>query len=162
MTEIYKVGQEEIEELSQIASAVVREHYDPILGTEQNDYMIEKFQSVSAIKGQIKEGYRYFWVKSDDEHAGFFAIYPRDGKMYISKFYLRREFRGRGLAGSMLDYIRERAREEGLSHVFLNVNRFNANTIQVYKHLGFSQIREEKIDIGHGYYMDDYVLECDV
>ena len=46
-------------ELSALASAIVKEHYDPILGSEQNDYMIEKFQSVPAITDQLGHGYQY-------------------------------------------------------------------------------------------------------
>ena len=56
MTEFEKVDIEKTEELSRLASAIVREHYDPILGTEQNDYMIEKFQSPDAIRDQIRSG----------------------------------------------------------------------------------------------------------
>lgn len=50
-------GQAALEALSRLASQIVKEHYDPILGAAQNDYMIEKFQSVEAIKGQIAQGY---------------------------------------------------------------------------------------------------------
>ncbi len=39
-----------IAEMSALATEIVREHYDPILGTAQNDYMLEKFQSVSALR----------------------------------------------------------------------------------------------------------------
>lgn len=161
MTEIRKVKKDEIDSLSEVASSIVKEHYDPILGAEQNDYMIEKFQSPAALRSQIKNGYRYYFVLEDNEAAGFFAIYPRDNKMYVSKFYLKKEFRGRGLANKMLGCIRTETKNDGMSKIFLNVNRWNDNTIQIYKHLGFVKIKEEKIDIGHGYYMDDFVMECE-
>ena len=47
-----------VSELSALASAIVKEYYDPLLGPAQNDYMIEQFQSVPAIYGQIESGYR--------------------------------------------------------------------------------------------------------
>ena len=34
---------EKIETLSALASSIVKEHYDPILGAEQNDYEVYKF-----------------------------------------------------------------------------------------------------------------------
>lgn len=53
MAEIKKIETYEIEELSRIASAVVKEHFDPLIDAAQNDYMISKFQSVEAISEQF-------------------------------------------------------------------------------------------------------------
>jgi catechol 2,3-dioxygenase-like lactoylglutathione lyase family enzyme len=39
----------------------------------------------------------------------------------------------------------------------LNVNRFN-KALAFYKDQGFQVVRDEKIDIGRGYFMDDHVL----
>lgn len=40
---------------------------------------------------------------------------------------------------------------------FLNVNKKNP-AAAVYRHMGFQLLREEKNDIGNGFYMDDYVF----
>jgi hypothetical protein len=40
----------------------------------------------------------------------------------------------------------------------LNVNRFN-KAVQFYQYLEFTIIKEENIDIGDGYLMEDYVME---
>ena len=52
--------------LSQAASEIVKEYYDPIIGAEQNDYMIEKFQSVPAVTHQLEEGYHYYLLLEKD------------------------------------------------------------------------------------------------
>ena len=50
-----RLGDEaEIEALSRLATAIVREHFDPLIGKAQNDYMLKKFQSVPAICGQLR------------------------------------------------------------------------------------------------------------
>ena len=41
--EILKSQEDKIEEMSIIASSIVKEHFDPLIGAEQNDYMINKF-----------------------------------------------------------------------------------------------------------------------
>lgn len=149
----------EIEELSKLATEIVKQHFDPIIGPKQNDYMIGKFQTPEAIAQQIQQGYRYYWVIDQDETAGFMAFYPRTGKMYLSKFYVAKHFRGRHLAAKMFEFICRETKKEQLSAIFLNVNRNNSDVIQVYEHLGFVIVGQEKNDIGNGFFMDDFVLE---
>lgn len=148
--------EEQVSAMSALATAIIREYYDPLLGTAQNDYMIEKFQSLRAIKEQLAHGYSYAFVKANGEPVGFMAFYPRDDAMYLSKLYLRADMRGRGFARDMLAYVREQAESAGLNAIELNVNKYN-KTIEVYERLGFIRIRDEKNDIGSGFYMDDYV-----
>ena len=154
-----KVKESEINLLSKIATDVVREHFDPLIGKEQNDYMIKKFQSVESITDQFKHGYEYYWVKNQDIIYGFMAFYPKDNQLYLSKFYLIKEYRGNGYSHQMFDFIVENCKQKGLKSIFLNVNRGNDIAINAYKHLGFKIIREEKNPIGSGFFMDDYVFQ---
>ena len=147
-----------IRTMSALASSIVREHFDPLIGTAQNDYMIARFQSEAAITDQLTHGYRYFFLREAGENLGFLAFYPRGGAMYLSKFYLKKEQRGKGLSHIMLDFVIEAARREGLGSIELNVNRHNS-ACRAYDSLGFHILREEKNDIGGGFFMDDYVYE---
>ncbi len=150
-----------ISELSAVATAIVRDYYDPLLGKAQNDYMLEKFQSEHAIAEQLAEGYRYYLVRDEGRDAGFMGFYPKPGSMYLSKLYLDRDSRGRGLGRRMLDFVVSQARAENLPAVTLNVNKYN-DTVQIYEAMGFRRVRSEKNDIGSGYYMDDYVYQLDL
>lgn len=150
-----------IREMSAMAEEIVREHFDPIIGKEQNDYMIAMFQTPEAIRGQLEHGYRYYFAVNEGRNIGFLAFYPKSDVMYLSKFYLYRSERGRGYSRQMLDFVRQNAEAEGLKAIELNVNRFNM-AVQVYEKLGFHVIRTEKNDIGNGYYMDDYVFRLDL
>lgn len=150
-----------IEEMSAIATAIVREHYDPLLGTQQNDYMLDMFQSPRAIRGQLEHGYMYWFVCSGGRRLGFTAFYPRGDCLYLSKLYLYKHERGKGYAHSMIAFISDKARELGLDAIELNVNRFNS-AVGIYEKLGFKRIREEKNDIGGGYCMDDYVYRLEL
>lgn len=155
--QITAMKKEEIVTMSELATEIVREHFDKIIGKEQNDYMISLFQTPSAISSQLEKGYQYFFVSVDGENIGFLAFYQKENYLYLSKFYLKNDFRGRGYAHRMLDFTSDFARNRGLSRIELNVNRNNF-AVDVYKKLGFEIIREEKNDIGNGFYMDDYVM----
>ena len=150
-----------IAEMSDMASAIVREHFDPLIGKEQNDYMLSLFQSRDAIRRQLENGYRYYFVRLDDRNIGFVAFYPKGDSMYLSKFYLYRSERGKGYSRQMMDFVILETRSEGLKRIELNVNRGNS-ACRAYEHLGFRIIRSEKNDIGQGFCMDDYVYRLDL
>ena len=150
-----------VRDMSAMAEKIVREHFDPIIGKEQNDYMIAMFQTPEAIHHQLEHGYRYYFVLEDNRKIGFLAFYPKQDVMYLSKFYLYRSERGKGYSREMLDFVKRNALNEGLKAIELNVNRFNM-AVQVYEKLGMHVIRTEKNDIGDGYYMDDYVFRLDL
>jgi len=145
-----------IGELSAMATEILREYYDPLLGVEQNSYMLEKFQSVKGITGQLEQGYNYYIVRENDENIGFIAFYPREKALYLSKFYLYSHCRGKGYARSIIGFLKEKAAEQGLESIELNVNKYNISC-RIYEALGFKKIRSEKNDIGSGFFMDDFV-----
>ncbi|MFW6280687.1 MAG: GNAT family N-acetyltransferase [Halanaerobium sp.] len=148
-----------VQRLSKLAAEIVKKHFDPIIGPEQNDYMIEKFLSVESITEQLKEGYQYYFVQNEQQKdIGFLAFYPKEESMYLSKFYLKEEARGKGLSRKMLNFVIEAARRDGFTSIRLNVNK-NNNAVKAYKSLGFEKVGERKKDIGNGFYMDDYVFE---
>jgi len=153
---------ESVKELADLAAGIIKEHFDPIIGEKQNDYMIAKFQTAEAITEQINDGLSYYFVQSDEaENIGFLAFKPQEDKMYLSKFYLIKEERGKGFSRKMLNYVIAEAEKLGLEYIYLNVNK-NNNAIKAYESLGFEKFGERKKDIGNGFYMDDYVYRYEV
>ena len=149
-----------IEALSAFATEIVREHFDPIIGAAQNDYMLARSQSASGIREQIEGGARYYIAADQDgKWLGFTAFYPRRNEMYLSKFYVHKSQRGKGVARCMLELMIHAAKEEGLEKISLNVNRHNDLAIGAYEKMGFVFARAEQIDIGQGFVMDDFVYE---
>lgn len=153
---------ERIAALSEFASGIVKRHFDPIIGVAQNDYMIAKFQSPSAIREQISAGSYYYEVRLGGTLAGFLAFYPEQGKMCLSKFYVAEPFRGKGIASEMFRFLKQKTQEAGISTIFLHVNRHNEGPVAVYRHFGFRVAEEKKSDIGNGFVMDDYIMEWQV
>lgn len=153
-------NEELVSRLSKIASEIVKKYYDPLLGSEQNDYMIEKFQSVPAIRDQLSRGYHYFIAQDGFRAVGFLGYYTRGDHLYLSKLYLSEGERGKGYGRKMLDFCLKNAKEDGLNAIELNVNKMNAS-VAIYERFGFKRIRSECNDIGHGFFMDDYVYRLE-
>ena len=145
-----------------VAEEIWREHYIPIIGETQVEYMLEKFLSAEALVEQINSGYEYFLLSYDYTFAGFAGIKEEGGKLFLSKLYLYNEFRGKGIASYMFQKFVEICKMRELDKIWLTCNRHNTNSYEVYKHLGFVTVREEKADIGEGFVMDDFIMEYEV
>ena len=162
MTEITKVTDKSgLQEVAELAEKIWHECFTEILSEEQIDYMVEKFQSFSVMCDQTEtQGYTYLSVRSDDELCGYIGIKPEEGsKFFLSKLYLRKDKRGKGIASEMLERVIEEAKSAGKSSVYLTVNKHNRHAIDVYIKKGFRMVSEAVTDIGSGFVMDDYIME---
>lgn len=149
--------------LAGLASEIWHEYYGAILSLEQIDYMVDKFQSATAIADQIaSQGYEYILMQADGTYVGYMAVQAEGSKLFLSKLYVLKAYRGRGYASRSLAFVMQQCRERGLNAVWLTVNRYNDASIAVYEKKGFKKVREQVADIGNGYVMDDFIMEMEV
>lgn len=162
MPEIVAVrGEERIAAVAALAEEIWNQHYLPIIGRAQVDYMLERFQSRRAIAAQIEEGYCYFLVREGEGYAGYMAVVLRgDGPgMMLSKLYVLEESRGRGLGRAMVEFAERLCRQQGAKRLWLTVNKNNSASIDAYRRMGFRIAGPVVTDIGAGFVMDDYLLQ---
>lgn len=158
--EIVPVKNCEITKLSALAKEIWKQHFPPIIGQEQVDYMVENFQSEKAMTEQIKNGYEYYFMRINGENQGYFGIQPQeDGSLFLSKLYLRQSQRGKGYARKSFEFMKNLCTERGYKSIWLTVNKHNDDTIAIYKKFGMEIVRSQVSDIGNGFVMDDYVFE---
>ncbi|MCF2555505.1 GNAT family N-acetyltransferase [Faecalicatena contorta] len=149
----------EIQDIAILANEIWHQHFIPIIGEAQVEYMVEKFQSYPAIKSQIKnDGYEYYQIFSGHTMAGYTGIHQENNALFLSKLYIKKDFRGQHLATKALDFLIQLCKERGLGKIWLTCNKYNSNTLTVYDHLGFVITDEQVADIGNGFVMDDYIL----
>ena len=65
----------------------------------------------------------------------------------------------KGAGRLLLNFIIEEAKKSGAGFIELNVNRHNQSALNFYFKNDFITIKEEDIDIGSGYFMNDYVMQ---
>lgn len=151
---------EQIARLAALAREIWTEHFTPIIGAAQVEYMLEKFQSAPALQAQLaQQGYRYYFLAAQGREIGYTGIRPDGEKLFLSKLYLRREERKKGYASQTFEFLEKLCRENGWRAIWLTVNRHNDDTVAVYRARGFSVVREQAADIGGGFVMDDYIME---
>ncbi|MBF0265104.1 MAG: GNAT family N-acetyltransferase [Gammaproteobacteria bacterium] len=151
----------DINTVANLAHEIWNQHFVPIIGQAQVDYMLEKFQSVDAISEQINDGYEYYIINNLSENVGYLGLVSNldHSRMMISKIYIKLDSRGAGVGSATLNYVEQLSRERQINTVWLTVNRYNQYTIDWYIRNGFVITDEVKKDIGNGFYMDDYIME---
>lgn len=164
----------ELDDVAALAKEIWTEHYTPLIGPAQTEYMLRVFQSPERIKSDIrKKNYNYFAVYSDDseEQIAYLALQPDEKGVFISKIYVKKEFRRLGIAKMLINFTLNFAKEEINSPnsvydaaknnrpcLWLTVNKGNLGPIEFYKKEGFLIDKEAVTDIGHDFYMNDYVM----
>ncbi len=155
------LSEEDIEEVVRLAREIWQEHYLPIIGQAQVDYMLEKFQSRDAIARQIVQKYEYYLVLDKGQSTGYVGLVPHPGesKLLLSKIYIQKELRGRGIGKEALDFVEDICRQRDITTIWLTVNKNNAGSIAWYQRMGFTSIGPTVQDIGKGFVMDDFIME---
>lgn len=143
--------------IESLAKQIWSSHYTPIIGVSQVEYMLDKFQSQSAIADDIANGYVYTLVSSGEAECGYSAI-KLDQGVFLSKFYVLETHRGQGLGKALLNNILDFAKQHNQQRIWLTCNKNNPS-LSVYKKMNFTIVDKIVTDIGGGYVMDDYVLE---
>lgn len=151
-------------DLAAMAREIWVEHYTPIIGAAQVEYMLNKFQSAQVILNDISSnGYRYFIAYDNQKQAGYCAIKADSdvGGLFLSKLYIRKEYRGHGISRLMLNKLIAISKKNNLDYIWLTVNKHNSS-VDIYKKLGFRIVEEIVTDIGDGYVMDDYRMKLTI
>lgn len=154
-------SEQQIADIVTLAREIWTEHYLPIVGQEQIDYMLEKFQNRQAITEQLLDGYEYYSLVYDGHHVGYIAVIANVNKssLMISKIYLLKSKRGSGLGKKMLQFIEALCQQRSIQKIWLTVNKHNSHSIEWYTQMGFINTGPIVQDIGGGFLMDDFRME---
>lgn len=146
--------------VSGLAKTIWYDHYSPIIGKEQVDYMLGKYQTSKAIQAQMEqEGNYYYLIHYDFVPVGYIGIIEKNHELFLSKLYILSSERGKGIGHKAIDFLVVRCREIGAPYITLTVNKLNEPSISAYEKLGFEIYGEVVSDIGSGYVMDDYLMQ---
>jgi ribosomal protein S18 acetylase RimI-like enzyme len=156
------VDSKDFETIRKIAFETWPVAYGEIVTQEQLDYMLEKIYNITSLQDQQENlGHRFILaVDKSNAAIGFasFSSYENQHNHHrLHKLYVLPNQQQKGTGRLMLETIYSEIRKNGEGSIELNVNRYN-NALAFYQKLGYKILREEDIEIGEGFYMNDYVL----
>jgi len=150
---------DEAEDLAEMAKEIWTEYYSTFPDRSLPDYVVKRFQSEMAIKQQMHDGFVYCYITENDAKAGYFCLLIEGDSLFLSRLFLLKDFRGRGLGSGAIDMILEWAKKTKMKRVYLRVYRQNTSALDIYTHKGFKIIEERREDIGDGFHLDDLIME---
>lgn len=162
MIEITKANKQHIPTIRQLADQLWPVAFASILSAQQIDYMMEMMYSPASLVKQMDEGHQYVIASLDKQNIGYVSYeigHHQSSKTKIHKLYISPQHQRHGVGKAMINYVAKQALEANNNSLFLNVNKYNIQAISFYRKHHFVLIKEEAIDIGDGFIMDDYVFE---
>ena len=134
--------------------------YPGIIPQAQIDFMLEQRYNHPQLLADLEDPEKWLDQAFDGEcRAGFAACEIHKGEYKLDKLYIRPEKQRQGVGGALIGHITARARKLGYPCVILAVNKRNAQAIAAYRKYGFTLRAAVTSDIGHGFVMDDYIME---
>ena len=162
MIDIIKATQRDFHTIQSIAHRTWPATFGDILSAEQIAYMLDLLYCTEALTEQVEErGHVFLLANENGAYVGFAAYelnYQNAGKTKIHKIYILPDHQGKGIGRMLIERVAKESEPHGIHTLSLNVNRYNP-AIGMYKKLGFQIVKEEDIDIGNGFFMNDYVME---
>jgi len=145
--------------IQSIAEAAWRPTYGEILTEEQCVYMLEWMYNTQKLEEQIKGNIQFIILENQDSEAVGYASFEKteEGKGKLHKIYTHPTFKHRGGGSILLKEIIHIARTMKVKIVELNVNR-NNTAVEFYLKKGFKIKEEIDLDVGNGFFMNDYVM----
>ena len=150
---------DQIATIVSLARDIWTEYYTPLIGREQVEYMLDRFQSKQAVAEQIKAGLLYFLITEGDQCIGYLGVQPKGDELFLSKIYLRASQRRRGYGKKTVRFLEDLARARGLKKITLTVNKNNTASLRAYEKIGFKNLGPLIQNIGGGFVMDDFKME---
>ena len=146
--------------IQELTNQIWPKTYGSIISKEQITFMLEMMYSTESLKNQLtQENLRFYIIILNEKPVGYTScelhIEPKTAK--IHKLYLSHNLHGKGYGRLVVEQLEEIIAQNGIENLILNVNRHNT-AVDFYKRIGFEIIKEEDINIGNDYYMNDYVM----
>lgn len=156
-----KAKEEDLAVISDLAEQIWPKTYSAYLSEAQLRFMLDKMYNKGELLGQLQKGHTFLIASEDGKDvgfAGFSVIDPQNNSYKLHKLYVLPEMHGKGVGKLLINEVVNLAIHNGGKTLQLNVNR-NNKAKDFYLKAGFIIKETVDLDIGNGFFMNDYVME---
>ena len=156
-----KVG--ELQIIQDLAQIIWPVSFKDMISSEQIAYMLKWMYNPKKLKENHQNGHIYLLYSEKDVPLGFvsYELKMQISTVRIHKLYVHPDCQNKGIGRIILEHVKDLARNEGIDYLDLFVNRTNP-AVGFYKSTGFHVAEEIDLDIGNGYFMNDYLMKIKI
>jgi len=164
MIYLRKAKEEDLPTIRSLAELTWPTAYSDIISQEQIVFMLDKMYNQGELLGQLRDGHTFIIASELKEDVGFagFSVVDSENHVYkLHKLYVLPKMHGKGVGKILMNEVVDQIKVQGAKFLRLNVNRDN-KAKDFYEKAGFKIKETVDLDIGNGFYMNDYVMEKEV
>jgi ribosomal protein S18 acetylase RimI-like enzyme len=161
MIYLRKAKEEDLAIIRALAEQTWPTAYSDIISAEQIDFMLEKMYNQGELLAQLRDGHTFLIASEMEEDLGFAGFSVIDSEQHVfklHKLYVLPKTHGKGVGKILINEVFDQIKKQGAKFLQLNVNKANSAK-DFYEKAGFYIKYSTVLDIGNGFYMDDYVME---
>ena len=158
---IRKAKDEDLPIIQKLAKETWPSAYGDILSKEQIIYMLDTMYDEGQLLKQLQQGHTFLIAAESLKDIAFagFSIVDFDTQTYkLHKIYVTPKMHAKGIGKFLLNEVVDEIKAQGGKLVQLNVNRANS-AVGFYENAGFKIKETVDVNIGNGFFMNDYVME---
>ncbi len=159
-----KAKEEDMPIISNLAELIWPQTYSEYINEEQLRYMLDLMYNQGELISQLQQGYTFLIAEDCLKDVGFACsslIDPETKTYKLHKLYVLPEMHGKGVGKILINEIKNLAERNGGKFLQLNVNR-NNKAKDFYLKGGFKIKETVDVNIGNGFFMNDYVMELKI
>jgi ribosomal protein S18 acetylase RimI-like enzyme len=154
-------GYGDIHTIQEVMMKVWPQTYAPIISEDQISYMIQMMYSDQSLHQQMKDGQHFILALTDNVPVGYASFSRTENwtTYKLHKLYIDTNIQRKGIGTALLNKIIQIIKSDHGKFLHLQVNRNNFHALDFYKKNGFFIIKAIDMDIGNGFFMNDYILQ---
>jgi diamine N-acetyltransferase len=136
--------------------------YGDIISKDQLDYMLNLMYSDDSLKNQMQKGHQFYLFEIAGNSIGFASVSNEGDAIFkLNKLYVLPSIQKTGAGKALLEKVIEHTKAENGKQIILQVNKQNTAKAFYLKH-GFTVLKEDILELEHGYVMDDYIMSLTI
>lgn len=126
--------------------SLAKDDVDEVIELAKERNLLHSLDKEVLLKASRNETYRVY-VAKDKDIIGYVLIVLEGEEAEIDSVAVRKNFEGKGIGSSLIEYSLKKLKETGVKRVLLEVKKTNTRAINLYAKFGFKPYRIRK-----GYY----------
>lgn len=122
---------------------------------------LRRIYNDEPLKALMTDGERFLMAESGEGVIGFASYRITESEAglggKLEKLYLMPDLKGKGHGKALVSAVIQLTSEASCRELLLYVNRANPS-VRFYEHMGFTSLREEDVEVGPGFFRNDYLM----